>query len=254
MIIVKLQGGLGNQLFQWAYALSLSIANKTDYALDLTFLNSYIHGITPRQYELNKFHKIGSNIQIINNVLDISNIEVVKDATQILYDPNINYYLDDYFQSPKYFKGYRQQILDLLQPNYDQSNRVNEIIDPSSKSITVSMHIRRTDYISQQGAHHNILSLDYYQNAINAIGHYDQLYIFSDDINWCKQNLNFERMRFCEHNDNIIDLFLMSRCTHNIIANSSFSWWGSWLNQNPQKIIIFPTVWSKTQSSVDLVY
>ena len=112
------------------------------------------------------------------------------------------------------------------------------------------MHIRRTDYVTSNG-YHPVQSLDYYQNAIDLIGDYDNLYIFSDDINWCKDNLKFKNMIFRYGNSDIEDLFLMSMCANNIIANSTFSWWAAWLNERPDKRVISPSKWLGEQTNLN---
>ena len=91
---------------------------------------------------------------------------------------------------------------------------------------------------------------EYYKNALDIIGGYENLYVFSDDINWCKTNLKFKNMVFVEGNDDVEDLWLMSLCDHNIIANSSFSWWGAWLNINPNKKVISPKRWFGEQTNL----
>ena len=104
------------------------------------------------------------------------------------------------------------------------------------------MHIRRTDYTTSNG-YHPVQTVEYYKKALEIIGEYDKLFIFSDDIEWCRNNLKFDNMIFIEGNTDIEDLYLISLCKHNIIANSSFSWWGAWLNKNPNKKVIAPSKW-----------
>ena len=116
---------------------------------------------------------------------------------------------------------------------------------------SVSLHVRHGDYVTNADTNsfHGVCSLDYYKNAVSKIKQEMPLpfFIFSDDIIWAKENLDFiGNMTFIEYNGATPDheeMYLMSLCQHNIIANSSFSWWGAWLNQNPNKIIIAPQNW-----------
>jgi hypothetical protein len=144
---------------------------------------------------------------------------------------------------------------------FKPTKEVNEYIDNKYgellKKDTVSIHIRRTDYLALSDYHYN-LALDYYHTAIRSFSDKYTFLIFSDDIDWCVDNLGTYNCVFVSGNEDIIDLFLMSRCKHNIIANSSFSWWASYLNTNPDKRVIAPTKdkWfgPKLNNSVDDLY
>lgn len=236
MIISKIQGGLGNQIFQWAYGKFLSTKNKTNLHLDLSFFTNQ-YGNTNRNFELNLFPKIDlpkSDITkkpfvYINDNFQFKNLN---------YDDQYNYYLNGFWQSEKYFIEVSDLIKDQLSPTEDQLITLKKNINPNS----VSLHIRRSDYLTSNGFH-PVQTLEYYKNAINKIGKYENLYVFSDDIDWCKNNLEFKNIVFVEGKTNIEDLWLMSLCDHNIIANSSFSWWGAWLNNNPNKMVIAPKLW-----------
>jgi hypothetical protein len=96
-----------------------------------------------------------------------------------------------------------------------------------------------------------VQSIKYYQDAIDCIGDYDNLFVFSDDVKWCSNNLKFNNMVFMDGFDDIEDLFIMSTCKHNIIANSSFSWWGAWLNNNPDKKVVAPANWFGQQANLN---
>jgi hypothetical protein len=236
MIITKLQGGLGNQLFQWAYGKSLAVKHNTNLFLDTSFYSNQI-GNTPRSYELNKF----PNFNHQNTEVEPKSTIKVNDNfyhNELSYNQDYNYELDGFWQSEKYFLNISDLVREQLQPT-------NQIIEKLKKHIngnSISLHIRRTDYVTSNG-YHPVQSIDYYNKALEIIGDYDQLLIFSDDINWCKENLNYKNMVFIENQTNIEDMWLMSLCKHNIIANSSFSWWGAWLNKNEDKIVIAPKNW-----------
>lgn len=230
MIITKLQGGLGNQIFQWAYGKKLSMEHNTPLYLDLSFFNNQNH----RRFSLDKFKNLEYNI-LDNNTKPSNVIRVIDDFNykEFSYYDNRNYYVDGYWQSEKYFKEIENTIKECLRP---------ETPPTLIEGVSVSLHIRRTDYITSNG-YHPIQPIEYYERALNIIGEYDKILIFSDDINWCKQNLKFDNMVFIEGQSDVEDLWLMSMCNHNIIANSSFSWWGAWLNNNPNKKVITPSRW-----------
>ncbi len=241
MIISKIQGGLGNQMFQWAYGKHLSKKYDTDLRLDTNFYNYKLAGTTQREFSLNRFTNISPNtdlkVSIIGPMYKIDDDFKFKEIPKPV---GCNYYLDGYWQSEKYFKESESIIRDDFKPS-------NEILDkllktPLIDTNTISLHIRRTDYVTSNGFH-PVQSIDYYKNAVDSIGDYDYIFVFSDDIKWCKDNLNFKNIIFIEGLTDIEDLYLMSLCKNNIIANSSFSWWGAWLNNNIDKKIVAPSKW-----------
>jgi hypothetical protein len=238
MIITKIQGGLGNQMFQYAYGKHLATKYNKKLYCDINFYEYQ----SLRNFSLQDFHDIDLDTSI-DKIKVNSPIYKIDDDFKYKEIPapnNCVYYLDGYWQSEKYFKDSESVIRKQFKPNKNLFEKILET--PGLDTKTVSIHIRRTDYVTSNG-YHPVQSLDYYQNAIDLIGDYDTLYIFSDDINWCKENLKFKNMIFREGNSDIEDLFVMSMCVNNIIANSSFSWWGAWLNNNPDKKIIAPTKW-----------
>jgi hypothetical protein len=240
MIIVKLQGGLGNQLFQWAYGKSLSLQLNKQLYLDLSFLMSTHAGITKRDYELHHFDKIED--QTIQRLFDVKYAHITDNNYLFLYKPvNYNYYIDGYFQNEKYFSQFKNYIKDTLVPKKELLLNINDIAKNIKECNSLSLHVRRTDYL--HNSYHKVKTLDYYENAINQIQDYDKLFVFSDDIDWCKTNLKFNNIIFVENLINAQDLYLMSLCKHNIIANSSFSWWAAWLNPNENKKVVCPEDW-----------
>ncbi len=250
MIISKLQGGMANQIFQWAYGKYLSETYKTPLYLDTVFFQNQ-YGITQRKFSLNKFANL--DYKIIPSDRNISNLSNEIDKTKIIkltdnstffeinYDHSAHYYLDGYWQSEKYFFDISDIIRAELQPNEDIRSNLFKVYNPQNN---VSIHIRRTDYLTSNG-YHPVQTIEYYTNALDIIGSVDKILIFSDDIEWCKENLRYHNMIFVEGLSDVEDLWLMSMCDHNIIANSSFSWWGAWLNQNPKKKIVAPKLWLK---------
>lgn len=240
MIIIKLQGGLGNQFFQYAFGKALSIKKKNKLRLDVS---SYSNDPL-RSYKLKYF-----------NVEETTATSVEIFLAKLLKKLGLsqNSHLEGYWQSEKYFseiKNTIQKAFSLRQPLGQQaSNLANQI---KNRVSTVSLHIRRSDYATNQKLKGIIqpLPLDYYYKAIELIAKKvsdPHFFIFSDDIKWVKENLmvNYP-ITYASGDNNIQDheeIILMGMCSHNIIANSSFSWWGAWLNKNTNKVVIAPKSW-----------
>lgn len=239
MIISKIQGGLGNQMFQYAYGKHLSYKYNTEIRFDIRF---YEMNLTPkREFLLDKFPNTFPNTNI--NVSLIGPLYPIVDDFNYKELPKpvgCNYYLDGYWQSEKYFKVSSDLIREDFKPSEELLTKL--LSTPFIDTNTISLHVRRTDYVTSNG-YHPVQSIEYYQKAIKTIGDYDHIFIFSDDIQWCKDNLKFDNMVFMEGFTDIEDLYLMSMCKHNVIANSSFSWWGAWLNNNKDKKVIAPSKW-----------
>lgn len=246
MIITKLQGGLGNQLFQWAYGKYLSKKYNTSLYLDIDYYMNFNHVDTKRSFSLDLFPNL--NHQILNdNSISVMTLYDNFIFTELNYNNNYNYYLNGYWQSEKYFIEIEDIIRFELSPTFETLEKLKKNY-PIENSV--SMHIRRTDYVTSNG-YHPVQSIDYYKNALDLIGNYDNIIVFSDDINWCKENLQFKNILFIEGNSDVEDLWLMSLCKNNIIANSSFSWWGAWLNNNKNKKIIYPSMWFCKQANLN---
>lgn len=167
---------------------------------------------------------------------DISQYQIIKEQQFGIYnalpviDPDQNYKLHGYFQSEKYFKNYRTEIFEaFLIPRY-----------PTQPNL-VSIHIRRGDYVKLSHKHPPV-DLLYIKDSMGYFRDHSFL-VFSDDIQWCKENLVGERIHYWIDSDPIESMAMMASCRHNIISNSSFSWWGAWLNLNPNKIVIAPKRW-----------
>jgi hypothetical protein len=170
-------------------------------------------------------------------------VQINKKYIQYLH---YHFYLNGFWQSENYFSNVSELIRQQLQPTTEILEKLKQHLNGKS----VSLHVRRTDYVTSNG-YHPVQTLEYYSKGLEIIGNYDQLLVFSDDINWCKENLKYDNILFIENQDNIEDLWLMSLCDHNIIANSSFSWWGAWLNQNQNKIVITPNNWFGPQANLN---
>lgn len=232
-ISANLKGGLGNMLFQITNAYTFALEN------DLNLVFNYRHRLIKR-YNNNILRKIR-----FQNILE-STFKTVKSAPTNI-NSNLNF--EGYFQSMKYFRGFDvKKVYSISKSNY------NYICDKYKKYFTkdtTSLHVRRGDYIKKS---HKFKNLDkkYYCNALNYINKSDYILVFSDDINWCKKNLDIdERFIFIEGEKDYIDLYMMSMCNNNIIANSSFSWWGAYLNEHKNKIVVAPNQWFNISRKID---
>lgn len=248
MIIIKIKGGLGNQLFQYSHGRELMITDKKQVIFDTSFFNSNSKD-TSRPFLLSKFN-IPESIIFINKEENY-----FKELIQKLYSKLSGNY--GFFQSELYFKEIESVLRKELTLKIPLSSSAQEFANQITQTQnSVSIHIRRGDYVSNTSAnkHHGTCGLEYYKHAISKIKESIEsptFFIFSDDIEWVKENLHVENAIYvsnpilteCE------ELMLMSYCSHNIIANSTFSWWGAWLNQNPSKIVIAPQKWLNTDIS-----
>lgn len=189
----------------------------------------------------------------IRNILKIQKYKTetikIREKKENIYDENLLNIENDawyigYFQTPKYFEKYRSEILQLIELKKALSQENLNFSDKIKSVNSVSIHIRRTDYLNSSWS----LGLDYYQRAIeyiNARVENPVFFIFSDDLPWVEENLkilNNEKhfVNVNSLNESHFDLELMRNCKHNIIANSTFSWWGAWLNESPDKIVVAP--------------
>ncbi len=209
----------GNQIFQIAATIALALRNNDQYIFPPWKLEPYFN-----------LHNCFSN----NIKSTIKYQEPFFHYEEIPYKDTRNVVLDlnGYFQSWKYFEDYKNEIIRLLTPSYHAEREVG----------LCSLHCRRGDYLTFQDCH-PVLSLDYYHKAMER-SNCKKFLIFSDDIAWCKQNFKGNMFEFSEGNAPAIDMALMAKkCESNIIANSSFSWWGAYLNQSSNKIIIAPSIW-----------
>ncbi len=283
MIITRIIGGLGNQMFQYAVGRAISVRNGVQLKLDLSGFDGY----ALRQYRLNVFNVD----EEIASLVDIKQLKPNKKDfrkwlpyyfKQKLYpfhckpfinerfyhfDPAIldvkgNAYLSGYWQSEQYFKD----VEGIIRSDFvlkDELGAINKKLkEEIDNSNSVSMHIRRGDYLTNPETNktHGLLPLDYYYTAIERIEKIISnpvYYIFSDDFPWVEKNLKiFSHANYITHNGvsaDYCDLELMRTCKHHIIANSSFSWWGAWLCPNNEKIVIAPKKWFARQD-INTVY
>ncbi len=290
MIITRLSGGMGNQMFQYATGRALAIKYNVPLKVDTTFLLqrvSFPHFLRPhfvfRNYDLDVF-MIDATIAtprdmrwwqrpILSGKLMVG-IDAILRKFPFLrgwektytFDPAVaslgpDAYLAGFWQSPKYFNDIRETLLrdfQLVQPVAAPTEALKHEI---AGAQSVCVHVRRADIAAKD--FHGAIGTEYYDTAIATLSHkvsIEKIYVFSDDIEWCKQHINFsfETMfvgqeyagqKGEEHME------LMRHCRHFIIPNSTFSWWAAWLATAPEKIVIAPKRWfnSDTISSADLI-
>jgi len=283
MNIVRITSGLGNQIFQYAFYCALK-NNIPDTKMDISEFRYRKHhygyelekvfNIRPdyaSKKECNKLADVSKDWlsevrrKYFNIKLKTSGILVKEEILETQFHPDLltidNGYFLGFWQTEKYFAAVEQQLrneLTFKQP-VDEENK--KIIDEIVTCDAVSIHIRRGDYIKKRRLETvgSVCSLNYYQLSINYIRSkvkQPRFFIFSDDINWVKENLKIDNAYFVDINtgqNSFKDMQLMSLCKHNIIANSSFSWWGAWLNGYAEKIVIAPDIWFRDVPMQDIV-
>ncbi len=274
MIIIQLQGGLGNQMFQYAFARLLVKKNNCTLKLDKSFFDASPNELsfTPRRFELGIFKNdyLQASSYEIRTLTQLSFFNKIMtklgfNKSKIFLEPSFGFhrgalsiiapvYIKGYFQSYKYFENQEMLIREIFSfPIEYLDGRNKSLLSKLQSEITISVHIRRGDYVNNKKTQqfHGNCSLEYYTNAISLLASKNKVFtliFFSDDSQWVKEQfetLPYSKI-FVDYNTNEnswIDMFLMSSCSHNIIANSSFSWWAAWLNMNKQKTIIAPKKW-----------
>ena len=272
MIIVRLKGGMGNQMFQYALGRAISLKYNVPLGFDFSFLLDTTPRLnfTFRNYDLDVFsikaeivpsHKIpfvnrvfkGKIGQIFDYLRRFSSLNKGTERSWGFDSSVLNIgsdaYLDGYWQSPKYFEN----IDDIIRKDFTLKNKLSLKIENLKEIIkkenSLCIHVRRGDYIGNKK--HEVVGEKYYKEGIEKIKSLtkiDKIYVFSDDIKWCEENMEFEfPVMFVgkEYAGEKAEghLVLMSSCKNFIIPNSSFSWWGAWLSNNKNKIVIIPKKW-----------
>ena len=248
MVNSNIIGGLGNNLFQISTSLALALDNADTLIYDKSDVSS---GHQPIDVYLDNIFR---NINFTNiNYPVVHYNEPNFHFNEIKYVPNIK--LNGYFQSEKYFSHRRKEILNFFSPTQGIVEKLKTEYPFIDKSNICSIHVRRGDYLRLPN-HHPVCSQVYYGEAINYIGGNNVFLVFSDDISWCKETFKGSSFIFVEGTTDFEDLYLMSMCKNNIIANSSFSWWGAWLNKNKNKKVVAPSKWfgsAINHSTIDLI-
>jgi len=278
MIIVSIYGGLGNQMFQYACAKALALRLGVELELDISLVcdRTESENFTFRNYELDAFNIIDqiANINVVRkyvpNIYNASDLSkklfkikrfltrktFYYEKTKFQFENRINLINDNslifgYFQTEKYFLSIREELLKIFTLKEVIVNENRLILNDINKNNSVSIHIRRGDYLKL--SYQELDIQNYYSKAIEIIREKVKnavFYIFSDDQLWVEENFKqFDIEKVVIKNNigkkSFMDLFLMSQCKYNICANSTFSWWGAWLNTYPDKIVIAPKKWFK---------
>lgn len=289
MIIVRISGGIGNQLFQYAYGRAIAIKNhdvlkletnslhdgyrkfgldafmiKADIATKADFAAIGITDMSRTDFVARTERK---TLEFFERNLPPEKKKVIREQDFIFNHNLMNISGDHYaiglWQSEQYFKEYRTELLRELQLKNGLSAPAEKIKHDMENTESISIHIRRGDYVSNAATNkkHGVCPPQYYADAIQHIQKHvtaPAFFVFSDDIEWVKKNIPIlGNVTYVSDRNSIRDeeeLMLMSYCKHNIIANSSFSWWGAWLNQHNNKIVIAPKIWFLTNTDTkDLI-
>ncbi len=282
MKIVNISGGLGNQMLQYAFACKLKhLFPSEEICLDLTNFKGYGWHAYELKYVFNVKLPVASTIQLLRFTLPISKnskwgrllhgylgrffdrnvyTENRSDYFRFTNDPleiTGPCYYDGTWFNEGYFADIKNEILDVFSFKRPLNSYCESIKKRILSTNSVSIHVRRGNYLLFD-AYKGICDKEYYERAITYVKEHIEdphFFVFSNDIQWCRDNLAtlMNNFTFVENNDpqnNYVDMQLMSYCKHNIIAHSSFSWWGAWLNNHPGKIVVAPYKWV---NSVDIL-
>jgi hypothetical protein len=290
-IYLRVFAGLGNQQFQYAFAKSIALKYNKQLILDCSYYLHRYHPVKeqgyPYPYKLDHFAipeiKTDGFLRDIIGIINLRGISrriyklivnknwlfnfmpILVDQSKVaesILSGTRSIILCDYFQKNSNFECYAEEIKKYLtyQGELTESNRLYLEQIKSSKN-SVSLHIRRKDYVEKSNVQNNFFytSLEYYENSLsllNEIEKIDKLFIFSDDIQWVKDNiiLNYETVYIDNDGPDYQHQFLMSQCKNNVITNSTFSWWAAWLNGNKSKKICVPERWFADDTRADDIY
>jgi hypothetical protein len=259
MIVVRLSDGIGNQLFQYACGRSLALARKQPLGLDPCFFAAQRF----RPLLLAHFHGEGRMLQPlgirrgdkIDYGVNLPRGIRVFEERRLGFKPELAELADEhvllcgYWQSEKYFRSVAEVIRgDLRFRALPHDGEVAALEEALAGDRSVSVHVRRTDYVGRR--RFDVLTMGYYERALACARERvaeAELFVFSDDLAFCRDQPAFAGARFVEvaaaRGNPVVDMRLMSLCRHHVIANSSFSWWGAWLDPRPDKVVVAPAVW-----------
>ena len=281
MDVVIIFNGLGNQMSQYAFYLQKKTLNKNTFyvpmckvhdglqlnnAFGLNIQNSIFRSFLLYIYKTLRAKKLIVVIGPVKAILTFLNLKVVDENFDYNFKSKFllpSKYLTYYFggwHSEKYFLDVKQQLLKDFKFKSVEDGDNKMIIDSIKNSNSISIHIRRGDYLTAENyaMFGEVCNKGYYDKAISIINervHDPHFFVFSNDFSWAERNLNFANVTYVKLNSGVNswkDMFLMTICKHNIIANSTFSWWGAWLNLNPQKLVICPNRFLNNDSQTDV--
>lgn len=278
MIVVKLMGGLGNQMFQYAAGRSLSLRLGAELKMDRSFLDGPQTGNTPRSYELGGFC-IREEFADPREVAELTGRETTRSRTALLrllqkvglsrYRTNVlrergfrfqpeflsvagNVYIEGYWQSEKYFSGVSDVIRREFSIRRPLEGRDRELAGAVEGDDSVSVHIRRGDYVQRPETmeFHGVCGEEYYKRCVDIVSQRirdPHFVVFTDEPGWARESFRTRhRVTFVDWNaprPGPTDLDLMCRCRHHVLANSSFSWWGAWLGMRSGNFVLAPERW-----------
>ncbi len=283
MLIVEIIGGLGNQMFGYVFSLAMRHHYGEDKVRCCTKAVNDNQG-----YELDRVFGIEKgdvlDKRFTDRLIDNSRSLTARIRRRLFgrrksyfheripkYDPSVfqldadkDIYVEGLWQDEDYFKDIKTKVVDAFRFKTKNISEENATALTKIKSTnSVSLHVRRGDYVSNpqyMGFLGGVCNMDYYQHALSLLESSEEeltIFVFSDDIGWVAENFAFledKAVVYIGHNkglDSYMDMYLMSQCKHNIIANSTFSWWGAWLNQNPDKKVFAPEMWFLNNSYYD---
>ena len=275
-IYLRFMGGLGNQMFQYAFMRSL-IAHGQDAYPNMGWFqqnqNSSLNFVLPEVFPKVIIPMANDNdckksrrLQRIHkgiNLLCRKEVFYVGEREDAVFEPDVfqrtGGTFDGYWQSERYFKEIEDEIRDTFTFSVKDKTLADFIRKMEQQENTVSVHLRRGDYKGVEDMYGGICTTEYYQRALDDMENHLEhpvFYIFSNDMDWVKENFKGKNFIYITSGmfdtyENWYDMLLMSKCKNNIIANSSFSWWGAWLNSNPNKRVIAPKKWVNTSTTPD---
>lgn len=266
-VSTEIMGGLGNQLFQIANVIIYKYLIDENKEIVFKYEdNLYNHFNLPRK---TYWHTLFKNQFKVLNDDEYNQINFVLFEEKIGFKNLLHFYkktpfnikFNGYFQSFRHYdenirkimRGFIYSNEELLKKARDLYKEIKDFLETDDDNL-ISIHIRRTDYILSSEQHYN-LQLDYYKKALD-IANVKKLVVFSDDIQWCRDNFtkdiyNYDKIYFVDVNDVAIEFLLMSLCKNNIIANSTFSLWASYISDYKNKIVIAPKQWLAKEINVD---
>lgn len=267
---IVFNGGLGNQMFQYAFYLETRRRHPFSlYLFDVSKSQSCHNGYElDTVFQINTYDKIRNNSFLQHRFLKINNLfqniiqeNSLKFEETYLKKRGCFVKYEGFWQSEKYFIDSLDRVRSAFTFREEKINEKTKALQQymkENKEKYISIHIRRGDYVLEK-EDRGLCSIDYYKTAIKYIQdkvHHPTFVFFSDDLPWVKKNIHINNCIFVDWNhgnDSWQDMYLMSQCNHNIIANSSFSWWGAWLNSNKEKIVVSPKRWFLNSDNYDII-
>jgi len=275
MIIVQLKGGLGNQMFQYALVRHLAHCSGEKLVLDISWYKrqslrqygldnfnieeNFLSEAAAKELNIEKFGEKKIVLRRLFNKFRKRDIKHIKEKKKFQFNSEIlefsrNVYLDGSWQNEKYFRDIRKIIISEFSAKKRFEKKNQELAGQITECRSVGLHVRRGDYVENPRTKetHGTCGMDYFRDGVKFVTERvpdAKFFIYSDDYQWVhEQFAHTDQFVFIKNSpENLAheDLLLMSLCKHNIISNSTYSWWGAWLNQSPEKIVIAPNRWIK---------